>query len=218
MNNSEIVKKSLEFIEETFKDAESGHSLQHTLRVWNLAKIILEDEKHVDNLVVELGALFHSIADYKFNYGNEEIGPRIAKLFLQSIDLNQEIIKHVENIVRYTSYKGELNKIDFHSKELKIVQDADRLDAIGAIGIARTFNFGGHKNRPLYDPKLKPNLNMSKEEYMISRSTTINHFYEKLLLLKDKMHTKTAKKIAEDRHKYMEDFLKQFYSEWDFKF
>jgi len=166
---------------------------------------------------VKLGALLHDIADSKFHGGDDTVGPAKAREFLQTQKVSEEIIDHVVMIIENISFKGGNVQQQFRSMELDIVQDADRLDALGAIGIARTFNYGGFKNRPLYDPEIKPNLNMSKEEYKASLTPTINHFYEKLLLLKERMNTTTAKKIAEQRHAFMEVFLDQFYAEWDGK-
>ena len=157
----------------------------------------------------------HDIAHSKFHNGDEQIGPKIARQFLEQEQLDKATIEHVIAIIENLSFKGGNFKSKFHSKELEIVQDADRLDAIGAIGIARTFNFGGFKNRSLYDPSISPKMNMTKEEYKNSTAPTINHFYEKLLLLKDKMNTETAKKIAANRNAFMERFLAQFYAEWE---
>jgi uncharacterized protein len=165
--------------------------------------------------VVKLAALLHDIADSKFNDGDESIGPKTARTFLEQQNISQKTINHVVAIIENISFKGGNFEKKFTSKELEIVQDADRLDAIGAIGIARTFNYGGFKNRQLYNPEIAPQLKMTKEEYKNSEAPTINHFYEKLLLLKDKMNTKTGKKIAQERHRFMELFLSQFYAEWD---
>ena len=214
MNKQLIISKTEEFVKQTLKNAEGGHDWFHILRVWNNAKLIAENEK-VDIFIVELGALLHDIADSKFQNGDETIGPKVAREFLKNIAVSEEIILHIENIITNISYKGGNFKQTFTSPELDVIQDADRLDAIGAIGIARCFNYGGFKNRPLYNPKIKPKLNQTKEEYKNSEAPTINHFYEKLLLLKDKMNTASGKKIAEERHQYMEAFLQQFYSEWN---
>jgi uncharacterized protein len=166
--------------------------------------------------VVSLAALLHDIADPKFYNGDETVGPRVASEFLLKHNVDSEIIEHVTQIIENMSFKNSFDlNINFNSKEMEVVQDADRLDAIGAIGIARCFNYGGFKDRALYNPEILPNLNMTKAEYKASKAPTLNHFYEKLLLLKDKMNTKTGKRIALDRHKYMEDFLKQFYAEWE---
>ena len=214
MNKQEIISNTEEFVKSTLKDAEGGHDWFHILRVWNNAKLISKNE-NVDIFIVELGALLHDIADSKFHNGDETIGPKVAREFLENQNIDEKVIIHIENIISNISYKGGNFKQKFNSPELEVLQDADRLDAIGAVGIARCFNYGGFKNRPLYNPKILPNLNMSKEEYKKSEAPTINHFYEKLLLLKDKMNTKTGKKIAEERHKYMVTFLQQFYNEWD---
>ena len=159
--------------------------------------------------------MLHDIADSKFHHGDETIGPKIARDFLVSQNVAVDTINAVIAIIENISFKGGNFEKIYTSKELEIVQDADRLDALGAIGIARTFNYGGFKNRTLYNPKIQPNLNMTKEEYKKSNAPTINHFYEKLLLLKDKMNTKTGKKIAAERHRFMEQFLAQFYAEWE---
>ncbi|HOW36900.1 MAG TPA: HD domain-containing protein [Candidatus Pacearchaeota archaeon] len=212
----EILDKTIDFVRKTLSDAEGGHDWEHTCRVWNLAKLISKKEK-VNAFIIELGALLHDIADSKFFGGDEEVGPRKAQNFLSSLNLESEIINHVENIIINVSFKGGKHLQKFKSPELDVVQDADRLDAMGAIGIARTFNYGGYKNRPIYNPAIKPNLNMSKEEYKQSNAPTINHFYEKLLLLKDLMNTKTGKKLAEHRHEFMEKYLSEFYDEWEGK-
>jgi uncharacterized protein len=164
-------------------------------------------------LTVELASLLHDIADSKFHNGDEEIGPATAGKFLNSIQVDADTITHVQQIIRHMSFKASFDKATFHSNELAIVQDADRLDAIGAIGIARAFTYGGFKDREIYNPNIKPNLNMSKEQYKNTTAPTINHFYEKLLLLKDKMNTQTGKQLAQQRHNFMESFLQQFYSE-----
>jgi uncharacterized protein len=214
MLESQVISNTKDFVQKTLKDAEGGHDWFHVLRVYNNAKHILAKEK-ADGFVVELASLLHDIADSKFHDGDEEIGPAKAKTFLDSQSVDRDVINHVVNIIKNVSYKGGHNAGDFHSIELDIVQDADRLDAIGAIGIARTFNFGGFKNNPIYDPEIPANPNQSKKEYKASNSPTINHFYEKLLLLKDKMNTETAREIAAHRHKFMECYLDQFYKEWD---
>lgn len=212
----QTIDLTVAFVQDRLKFAESGHDWWHIQRVWNNTKLILETED-ADHLVCELTALLHDIADSKFHDGDETIGPRVAGEFLASIGVDQKIIEHVQNIILNMSFKASLGEVAFHSKELEIAQDADRLDAIGAIGIARAFSYGGYKNREMYDPNIKPKTNLSKEEYKNTTAPTINHFYEKLLLLKDKMNTPTAKAIAEQRHQYMEGFLQQFYAEWEGK-
>ncbi|WP_025743563.1 HD domain-containing protein [Aquimarina pacifica] len=216
MTQKEIIAKTIDFVKETLSEAEGGHDWFHILRVYNTSKLIASTEE-VDLFIVSLGALLHDIADSKFHNGDETIGPKVAQKFLEEVSVEKSSIKHVINIIENISFKGGNETQKFKSKELDVVQDADRLDAIGAVGIARCFNYGGFKNRPLYDPNIQPNLRMTKEEYKSSTAPTINHFYEKLLLLKDRMNTKTGKKIALERHRYMETFLKQFYKEWEGK-
>lgn len=213
MNEKEIVSSTTAFVKETLSQAEGGHDWQHINRVYLNALLIAKNESNPNMLVVELGSLLHDIADAKFHDGDEEIGPRTAREFLQSLSVDSETVTHVENIIRHISFKGSLSGQSWTSHELQIVQDADRLDAIGAIGIARAFNYGGHKNRSLYDPDIAPNLTMSKEEYKNSVGTTFNHFYEKLVRLKDMMNTESGKRIAEARHEYMLGFMDQFLAE-----
>lgn len=214
MNNSDLISETIDFVKQQLAGAEGGHDWFHIERVYKNALLMAQSET-CDEMVVKLGALLHDIADSKFHDGDETVGPKMARKFLESQNVDQETIVHVINIIENISFKGGNFEKKFHSKELEIVQDADRLDAIGAIGIARTFNYGGFKNRPLYNPDIAPNLHMSKEEYKSSEAPTINHFYEKLLLLKDKMNTETGKQIALERHHFMENFLSQFYAEWD---
>nr|WP_298793147.1 HD domain-containing protein [uncultured Allomuricauda sp.] len=215
MTEKHLVTETINFVKETLKGAEGGHDWFHIQRVFNNARQIAQNEE-VNILVVELAALLHDIADPKFHNGDESLGPQTAKKFLLEQNVASDITEHIVNIIKYMSFKNSLEKGEkFVSKELHIVQDADRLDAIGAIGIARTFNYGGYKNRELYNPEVPPNLNMSKEEYKNSNAPTINHFYEKLLLLKDKMNTQTGRDLAEERHQFMLDYLKQFYKEWN---
>lgn len=210
----QIINNTILFVKNQLTHAEGGHDWFHIERVYKNALLIAEEEE-CDLTVVKLGALLHDIADSKFHDGDETVGPKTARTFLESQNVSEDIILHVIAIIENISFKGGNFEKKFNSKELEIVQDADRLDAIGAIGIARTFNYGGFKNRPLYNPNIQPNLNMSKEEYKNSESPTLNHFYEKLLLLKDKMNTETGKKIAQKRHDFMVTFLSQFYAEWD---
>jgi len=216
MNKPQILKNTEAFVKETLKNAEGGHDWFHIQRVWNNAKLIAKNEA-ANLFIVELGALLHDIADSKFHNGDESVGPKVASDFLQKQEVSAEIINHVVKIIENVSFKGGNIQQEFNSIELEIVQDADRLDALGAIGIARTFNYGGFKGRALYDPEIEPDLNMTKEEYKASTAPTINHFYEKLLLLKDRMNTKTGKKIAKKRHEFMELYLEQFYAEWNGK-
>ena len=209
-----IIDNTILFVKQQLENAEGGHDWFHIERVYKNALLIAEGVD-CDLIVVKLGALLHDIADSKFHGGDETVAPKTARTFLESQHVSEDIILHVIAIIENISFKGGNFEKKFNSKELEIVQDADRLDAIGAIGIARTFNYGGFKNRPLYNPNVQPNLNMNKEEYKNSESPTLNHFYEKLLLLKDKMNTETGKKIAQKRHDFMVTFLSQFYAEWD---
>lgn len=209
-----IIDKTILFVKKQLQDAEGGHDWFHIERVYKNAMQIAVDET-CDLTVVKLGALLHDIADSKFHQGDEEIGAKTARIFLESENVSEEIMEHVIQIIKNISFQGGNFEKTFSSKELEIVQDADRLDALGAIGIARTFNYGGFKNRAIYNPNIAPKLNMSKEEYKISDAPTLNHFYEKLLLLKDQMNTETGKKLAQERHRFMETFLSQFYAEWE---
>ena len=210
-----IIEATMVFVKETLKDAESGHDWFHTLRVYNNARLIAKSES-VDLYIVALGALLHDIADSKFHNGDDTVGPRVARKFLLQHNVDSFVINSVIDIINNISFNKSLETNNKpNSIELDVVQDADRLDAIGAIGIARCFNYGGFKNRKLFDPSIKPNLKMSKKEYKNSKAPTINHFYEKLLLLSDKMNTKTGKKIAKERHQFMTVYLEQFHAEWE---
>ena len=209
-----IIQKTIAFVKQKLQGAEAGHDWFHIERVYKNAMHIANGNESVNLLVVQLGALLHDIADSKFHNGDETIGPKMAQKFLEENKIDENIIEEVVKIIENISFKGGIKR-EYTSEELDIVQDADRLDAIGAIGIARTFNYGGFKNRELYNPEIKPNLNMSKEEYKKSTAPTINHFYEKLLLLKDKMNTQKGKELAEERHRFMQAFLEQFYKEWN---
>ena len=214
--NSILISKTTAFVKEQLQHAEGGHDWFHTHRVLKNAQLIAKTES-VDMLVVSLGALLHDIADSKFHGGDETVGPKIAREFLFKHDVDSAIIEHVIKIIENISFKGGNESQTFSSPELDVIQDADRLDALGAIGIARCFNYGGFKNRKLFDPSIKPKMDMSKEAYKSSTAPTINHFYEKLLLLKDRMNTKTGRRIAEKRHQFMTLYLDQFYAEWDGK-
>ena len=214
LQNRNIISLTVQFVQQTLQGAESGHDWWHIQRVWNNAILISKTEQ-ANTFIIELAALLHDIADSKFHDGNEEIGPQRAGEFLKSMGLEEKTIIHIQQIIRNMSFKASLGQVDFHSKEMEVVQDADRLDAIGAIGIARAFTYGGYKNRELYNPEIPPALTMSKEDYKKSDAPTINHFYEKLLLLKDKMNTDTGLRIAEERHRFMLTYLEQFYNEWN---
>lgn len=208
------IQKTISFVKQTLENAEAGHDWFHIERVFKTALNINQEEKG-NELVIALAALLHDIADPKFNNGDETLGPNLAQSFLQSIAVEEEAVNHVKLIIQHMSFKNSFDKNSFTSKEMQIVQDADRLDAIGAIGIARAFTYGGFKNRVLYDPAIKPEEHHSKESYKNTTAPTINHFYEKLLLLKDMMNTTAGKKIAAKRHQFMLDYLDQFYREWE---
>lgn len=214
MTEKDLILETIDFVKTSLQHAEGGHDWFHIHRVFKNAQLIARDEQ-ANDLVVQLGALLHDIADSKFHNGDESVGPRMAREFLESKKADPTVIEHVVKIIENVSFKGGNTNQKFHSIELDIVQDADRLDALGAIGIARTFNYGGFKGRALYDPEIEPKLDMTKEEYKASTAPTINHFYEKLLLLKDRMNTETGRRIAADRHRFMENYLKQFYAEWN---
>jgi len=216
MNEEAILKQTEEHIKNKLSGEGSGHDWWHVYRVW---KNVIHIGKHenVNLFVVQLVALLHDISDWKFNDGDDDVGPKLAREWLEKVQVEEDIISHVCEIIKEMSFKGVGVKTPMRTKEGMVVQDADRLDAIGAIGIARTFAYGGHKNREIYNPNIKPDLHDSFEKYKSGTCPTINHFYEKLLLLKDLMNTETAKKIAEERHKFMEQFLDRFYKEWDGK-
>ncbi len=215
MNKQEIIQKTADYIKQEFSNDSSGHDWWHIQRVWQTALHICEHEK-ADAFLVQLAALLHDLDDWKFNDSEDET-PRRARGWLESLSLDPSTTDSVCNIIKHISYKGAGVNNTMDSLEGFIVQDADRLDAIGAIGIARAFAYGGWKNRPLYDPNAAPKLHATFAQYKSSNSDTINHFHEKLLLLKDKMNTPTARRIAERRHEVMEQFLRQFMDEWESK-
>ncbi len=212
--NNYLVNNTIAFVKKELQNAEGGHDWFHVERVYKNSLLLAKSE-NCNTTIVILGALLHDIADSKFHNGDETIGPKKAVEFLKTQGVDNNVIVHVVKIIENISFKGGKEKQLFRSNELDVVQDADRLDALGAIGIARTFNYGGFKNREIYNPEIKPDLNMFKEQYKKSTAPSINHFYEKLLLLKDRMNTKTGKKIAEQRHQFMQLYLEQFYKEWD---
>jgi len=212
-NSQRIISNTISFVKNELKNAEGGHDWFHIERIYKNALHISETEE-VNPLIVALAALLHDIADSKFHNGDESVGPKKALAYLKTQEVSEEICIHVVKIIENISFKGGNKTQSFHSKEIDVVQDADRLDALGAIGISRAFNYGGFKNRMLYNPEITPNLHMTPTEYKASEAPTINHFYEKLLLLKDRMNTKTGRRIASERHQFMELFLAQFYSEW----
>jgi uncharacterized protein len=212
--NQQIIDKTVYFVQNELAGAEGGHDWWHIWRVWKLSVKIAQSEQ-ADMIVVELGALLHDIADSKFHNGDETLGPQKARRFLESLRVDESVIDHVVKIIANISFSAGKEKQFFRSKELDIIQDADRLDALGAIGIARAFNYGGFKNREIFNPDIKPRLKMTKKEYKGNNAPTINHFYEKLLLLKDRMNTDTGKKMAIQRHEFLAKYLDQFYQEWE---
>jgi uncharacterized protein len=216
MNRDSVIKQTAENVKKTLSGEGSGHDWWHVYRVWNLSKKIAKKEK-ADIYIVELAALLHDIADWKFNNGDDKIGAKTAREWLKNLKIDEKIIDEVTYIIDNISYKGGTNKIKMRSIEGMVVQDADRLDAMGAIGIARAFAFGGNTNAKMHDPKIKPMTFKDFQDFKkrMKTNTVINHFYEKLLLIKDLMNTETAKKIAKGRHKYLENFLKKFYAEWE---
>ena len=216
MDKQEVIKNTANYVKSKLEGESSGHDWWHVNRVWKNAQMISKSEK-CDKFVVELAALLHDISDWKFNKGDEEAGAKIARDWLLKLKVEQSVADHVYEIIATSSFKGAKVKSEMETIEGKVVQDADRLDAMGALGIGRTFAYGGTKGREMYDPNVKPQLHDSADKYKSNNSPTINHFYEKLLLLKDRMNTKTAKKMAVSRHKFMELFLERFYKEWEGK-
>ena len=210
-----MIQETILFVKETLAGAEGGHDWYHIERVWKTARYIRNREQAGDLRTIELAALLHDISDAKFNGGDDEQGSRMAGEFLLNQDLEQEMVEHIYTIIKHVSYKGGFAQDQISSIEFQIVQDADRLDAIGAVGIARAFNYGGFKNRPIHNPDMPLQKYKDSKQYHLSDAPTINHFYEKLLKLKDLMNTSTGKKMAEERHEYMLRFLDQFYREWD---
>lgn len=216
MDKEIVIEKTKEFVRNKLEGEGSGHDWWHIHRVYNIAVNLAKDTNNkADLYIIKLGALLHDIADWKFNGGDINVGAMVSRDFLKGLGVDEEIIEHVADIVKNISFKGSGEKSQMKTLEGMIVQDADRLDAIGAIGIARTFAYGGHDNREMFNPDIKPQNHKTFEEYKNSRGTTINHFYEKLLLLKDLMNTESGRKYAEKRHKFMEEYLEEFYAEWE---
>ncbi len=213
MNNKEVIEKTKEYVKQEFAGFEPGHDWFHIERVWKMTKRIATKEK-ANMFVVELAALLHDIDDYKFSKNGQQ---KKYKVWLEKLEIKKDDMRHISEIIENVSFKGSGEKNKISSLEGKIVQDADRLDALGAIGIARNFSFAGHKKNPFFDPRIKIKKNMKFSEYKKTDSPAINHFYEKLLLLKERMNTKTGKRIAIQRHKFMERYLKQFFKEWNGK-
>ena len=216
MNKEEVIKRTADYIKSKLDGESSGHDWWHTYRVWKTA-VNIGKKEDADLFVVQLAALLHDIADWKFHSGDDSIGPKLAREWLEKLDVDENIISHVCEIIKGVSFKGAGVKSKIKTKEGMVVQDADRLDALGSIGIARAFAYGGHKGREIYNPNIKPEKHESFEQYKNNKGTTINHFYEKLLLLKDLMNTPSARKIAEERHRFMEEYLDKFFKEWEGK-
>ncbi len=216
VDKEKVIDKTKEFVRDKLEGESSGHDWWHIYRVYNIAiSIAKEEKKESDLFVIKLGALLHDIADWKFNDGDTDIGVDISRHFLENLNVDNRTISHVADIVKNISFKGAGDKSSMKTLEGMIVQDGDRLDAMGAIGIARTFAYGGYDNREMFNPEIKPENHKTFEQYKNSKGTTINHFYEKLLLLKNIMNTDSARKYAEKRHKFMEEYLKEFYAEWN---
>jgi len=216
MNQNEIIKRTADYVKSKLDGEGSGHDWWHIYRVWKTA-IEIGKKESADLFVVQLAALLHDIADWKFHAGDDSVGPKLAREWLEKLDVDENIISHVCKIIKQVSFKGAGVKSKIKTKEGMVVQDADRLDAIGAIGIARAFAYGGHKGREIYNPDIKPEKHETFEQYKNNKGTTINHFYEKLLLLKDLMNTPSARKIAEERHDFMEQYLDKFFKECECK-
>ncbi|WP_026464527.1 HD domain-containing protein [Adhaeribacter aquaticus] len=213
MNQEEIISQTAEFIKSKFSGESSGHDWWHVYRVWQNALYIARTEK-ADLFVVQLAALLHDVADWKFHDGDEYAGEKAARHYLEALQVPEITISNICQVIQEISYKGAGVNTPMSSLEGEIVQDADRLEAIGAIGIARAFAYGGYKGREIHNPEAQPELHASFEEYKKNAGPTTNHFYEKLLLLKDRMNTITGKTLAKERHEYMVNFLDQFYREW----
>lgn len=213
---NEIVEATVAHVKAAMSGEGSGHDWWHVYRVWQTAQQLAAQE-NADLYIVQLAALLHDLGDHKFHGGDETVGPRMARDWLSSLHVDGDTIDHVAEIICDLSFKGTGVPTPMRTLEGRVVQDADRLDAIGAIGIARTFAYGGHKGRALYDPDVPPVQHGSFEAYKSTAAPTINHFYEKLLLLKERMNTPAARRMAEERHTFMEEFLRRFYVEWDGK-
>jgi len=216
MDKEEVIKRTADYVKSKLSGEGSGHDWWHVCRVWKTA-IEISNSDGTDLFVIQLAALLHDIADWKFHAGDDSVGPKLAREWLGKLDVDENVISHVCKIIKGVSFKGAGVKSKIKTKEGMIVQDADRLDAIGAVGIARAFAYGGHKGREIYNPNIKPEKHETFEQYKNNEGTTINHFYEKLLLLKDLMNTKAARKIAEERHRFMEQYLNKFFKEWEGK-
>ncbi len=212
MNKEEVIRKTVDYVRKNIH-GDIGHDWWHVYRVWKNALYIAKKEK-ADLFVVQLAALLHDIADWKFHKGDDTLGPKLAKAWLENMNVKNGIISHVCEIIKDMSFRGAGVKSRMKTIEGMVVQDADRLDAIGAIGVARAFSYGGYKGRDIYNPQIKPKKHKTFEQYKSGEGPTINHFYEKLLLLKGRMNTRTGRKMTDERHKFMEQFLERFFKEW----
>ena len=213
MNKKEIIKEVKGYVKRNLGNEPTGHDWWHSWRVWKLSKKIAQKEGG-DLFIIEVSSLLHDVADWKFHGGNTKKGLTKVKSLLEKLGVEQKRINQVCHIIENTSFKGAGVKNKIKTKEGMIVQDADRLDVLGAIGIARVFAYGGFKKREIYNPSIKVKFHKSFNEYKKAKSPSINHFYEKLLLIKDRLNTKTAEKIARERHEFLKDYLKQFFREW----
>ena len=213
MNKESIITQTIAFVKQQLAADATGHDWWHVHRVWKMALTLAEQEGG-DLFVIQLSALLHDIADWKFHDGDDKKGEVVAREWIVSRGVDEEIVKQVCQIISQVSFKGAGVEVQMHTLEGKIVQDADRLDALGTIGIARAFAYGGYKGRQMYNPDVAPIKHQTFEQYKANQGTTLNHFYEKLFLLKDRMNTATAKEIAEERHRYMEEFVERFKKEW----
>jgi uncharacterized protein len=212
-NATDIIYKTQAHIKSLMLGEVTGHDWWHIHRVHQMAKFIAENE-NANSFIVEMAALLHDIADWKFNNGDDTLSSNLAREWMEGFDLKSSCIEHVCEIINCISFKGAGVPSSMRTIEGKIVQDADRMDAVGAIGIARAFAYGGFKKQEIYDPEFTPKLHESFEEYKFSKTTTINHFHEKLILLEELMNTDFGKKIASQRSKYMRDYLDRFLLEW----
>lgn len=217
MDKQKVIRDTVEHVKQLLSGEWSGHDWWHVSRVWKMSQHIASEEGNADLFVVELAALLHDIADWKFHDGDDTVGPKAAREWLEKNKVDKETVNHVCEIIQFSSFKGAEVENQIKTREGMIVQDADRLDALGATGISRTFAYGGSKGREIHNPEIKPEPHQSVESYKTNNSSSINHFYEKLLLLKDRMNTETGKKVAEGRHKFLEEFLDHFYKEWEGK-
>ena len=216
--SKEIIEKTEKFVQDFFEQEATGHDWWHTHRVRKLALRIAREER-ANTFIVEMAALLHDIGDYKFSGGDEKKGQERVARYLNSLPLDSSLIQKILDITTNISFMKTLSRngnsaIGEKSPEFKAVSDADKLDAMGAIGIARVFTYGGYYHRPIYDPAIPPNPDISREEYKITENPSLNHFYEKLFKLKDMMYTTYGKRLARGRHKFIEEYLKRFYQEW----